>query len=155
MQLKDIKQGWKPVTLAVGLMAGMPSGMYAAVDQYSKIDTVLTNHATSRYIAEVNDPSELMMSEKLMFDALESSWRKQTRFLSSVGDIIGQQDFQAIVAMGETAVPFIGQSIEAQPSTLVWALNMIFKGKISEKKDLTIKEACKLWVKELRRQGWM
>lgn len=116
---------------------------------------MLTNHATSRYIAEVNDPSELMMSGKLMFDALESSWRKQTRFLSSVGDIIGQQDFQAIVAMGETAVPFIGQSIEAQPSTLVWALNMIFKGKISEKKDLTIKEACKLWVKELRRQGWM
>lgn len=155
MQLKDIKQGWKPVTLAVGLMAGVPSGMYAAVDQYSKIDTVLTNHATSRYIAEVNDPSELMMSGKLMFDALESSWRKQTRFLSSVGDIIGQQDFRAIVAMGETAVPFIGQSIEAQPSTLVWALNMIFKGKISEKKDLTIKEACKLWVKELRRQGWM
>ena len=31
----------------------------------------------------------------------------------------------------------------------------IFKGKISDKKDLTIEEACKLWVKELKRQGWM
>ena len=154
MQLKDIKQGWKPVTLAVGLMAGAP-GMYAAVDQYSRIETVLTNHATSRYISEVNDPSELMMNGKLMFDALESSWRKETRFLSSVNDIINQRDFQAIVSMGTQAVPFIGQSIEAQPSTLVWALNMIFKGKISEKKDLTITEACKLWVKELKRQGWM
>lgn len=155
MQLKDIKQGWKPVTLAVGLMTGIPAGLYASVDQYSKIDTVLTNHATSRYIAEVNDPSELIMNGKLMFDALESSWRKETRFLSSIIDIIGQQDFQAIVAMGETAVPFIGRSIESEPSTLVWALNMIFKGKISGKKDLTIEEACKLWVKELRRQGWM
>ena len=57
--------------------------------------------------------------------------------------------------MGEQAVPFIGQSIEAQPSLLVWALNMIFNGKISDKKDLTIGEACKLWVKELRRQGWI
>ena len=155
MQLKDIKQGWKPVTLAVGLMTGMPVGMYPAADQYSKIDTVLTNHATSRYIAEVNDPVELFMNGKLMFDTLESSWRKETRFSSSVQSIIEQPDFQAIVAMGEQAVPFIGQSIEAQPSTLVWALNMIFKGKISERKDLSIEEACKLWVKELRRQGWM
>ena len=154
MQLKDIKQGWKPVTLAVGLMAGTP-GMYAAVDQFSRIDTVLTNHATSRYISEVNDPSELVMNGKLMFDALEASWKNETRFLSSVNDIINQRDFQAIVSMGAQAVPFIGQSIETQPSTLVWALNMIFKGKISEKKDLTITEACKLWVKELKRQGWM
>lgn len=154
MQLKDIKQGWKPVTLAVGLITAAP-GMYAAVDQYSRIDTVLTNHATSRYISEVNDPAELMMNGKLMFDALESSWRKETRFLSSVNDIINQRDFQAIVSMGTQAVPFIGQSIEAKPSTLVWALNMIFNGKISKKKDLTIAEACKLWVKELKRQGWM
>ncbi len=154
MQLKDIKQGWKPVSLAVGLMTASP-GMYAAVDQYSHIDTVLTNHATSRYISEVNDPSELMMSGKLMFDALESSWKKETRFSSSISDIINQRDFQAIVSMGTQAVPFIGQSIETQPSTLVWALNMIFKVKISEKKDLTITEACKLWVKELKRQGWM
>lgn len=155
MQLKDIKQGWKPVTLAVGLMAGAPGGMYAAVDQYSRIDTVLTNHATSRYIAEVNDPFEVVINGKLMYDALESSWRNETVFLSSVRDIIEQRDFQAIVAMGAQAVPFIGQSIEARPSTLVWALNMIFKGKISEKKDLTIEDACKLWVKELRRQGWL
>ena len=155
MQLKDIKQGWKPVTLAVGLMAGMPGSMYASVDQYSRIDTVLTNHSTSRYITEVNDPSELMINGKLMFDALESSWRKETVFLSSVKDIIEQRDFQAIVAMGAQAVPFIGPSIETHPSTLVWALNMIFNGKISEKKDLTIGEACRLWVKELRRQGWM
>ena len=153
MQLKDIKQGWKPVTLAVGLMTGAP--LYAAADQYSRIDTILTNHATSRYIEEVNDPSELMMSGKLMFDELVSSWKKETRFMSSIKDIVEQQDFQAIVAMGEQAVPFIGQSIETEPSTLVWALNLIFKGKISEKKDLTIAEACKLWVRELRRQGWM
>lgn len=155
MQLKDLKQGWKPVSLAVGLMTGIPVEVYSAVDQFSRIDTVLSNHATSRYIAEVNDPSELIMSRKLIFDVLESSWKRETRFFSSIKDIIEQRDFKAIVAMGEQAVPFIGQSIEAQPSLLVWALNMIFNGKISDKKDLTIGEACKLWVKELRRQGWI
>ena len=155
MQLKDLKQGWKPVSLAVGLMTGVPVEAYSAVDQFSRIDTVLSNHTTSRYIAEVNDPSELIMSRKLIFDVLESSWKRETRFFSSIKDIIEQRDFKAIVAMGEQAVPFIGQSIEAQPSLLVWALNMIFNGKISDKKDLTIGEACKLWVKELRRQGWI
>lgn len=103
----------------------------------------------------MNDPSELLMNGKLMFEALESSWKKETRFVSSVKGIIEQRDFQAIVSMGAQAVPLIGQSIEAEPSMLVWALNMIFKGKISDKKDLTIEEACKLWVKELKRQGWM
>ena len=155
MQLTDIKQGWKPVTIAVGLMSGVPAAIYDSVDQFSKIDTVLTNHSTSRYIAEVNDPSELLMNGKLMFEALESSWKKETRFLSSVKGIIEQRDFQAIVSMGAQAVPVIGQSIEAEPPMLVWALNMIFKGKISDKKDLTIEEACKLWVKEPKRQGWM
>ena len=67
MQLTDIKQGWKPVTIAVGLMSGVPAAIYDSVDQFSKIDTVLTNHSTSRYIAEVNDPSELLMNGKLMF----------------------------------------------------------------------------------------
>lgn len=157
MQLKDIniKQGWKPVTLAVSMMAGGPVGLYAAVDQFSQVETVLTNSSTLRYITEVNDHSEVMMSGKFMFDALELSWRKETRFLSSVKDIVDQRDFQAIVEMGELAVPFIGQSIDAQPSAMVWALNMIFKVKISDKRDLTIAEACKLWVKELKRQGWM
>lgn len=155
MQLKEIKKGWKPMTLAVGLLAGGTVGMYTGIDQYSKIETVLNNHITSRYIAEVNDPSEVYLSNKLLFENLLSSWQKNTRMLSSVQDIIEQRDFQAIVAMGTKAVPFIGQSIETQPSTLVWALNMIFNAKISDRKDLTISDACKLWVKELKRQGWM
>lgn len=155
MQLKVIKQGWKPMTLAVGLMAGGVANLYADIDPYSNIDTILNNHITSRYIAEVNDPEETMMNDKLLFENLLSSWLKNTRFLSSVKGIVEQRDFKAIVAMGPKAVPFIGQSIEARPSTLVWALNMIFNGKISDQSDLSISEACKLWVKELKRQGWM
>lgn len=155
MQLKEMKQGWKPMTLTVGLLAGGGGGMYAGIDQYSKIETVLNNHITSKYIEEVNDPSEVFLSDKLLFESLLSSWQKNTRMLSSVQGIIEQRDFQAIVAMGTKAVPFIGQSIEMKPSTLVWALNMIFNVKISDRKDLTISDACKLWVKELKRQGLM
>lgn len=155
MQLNLIKQGWKPVSLALGLMAGGPQNMYADVDQYSNINTIINNHITSKYLAEVSDPAEAQISDKLLFDNLLASWSKHTRFLSSVEGIINQRDFQAIVAMGARAVPFIGASIEAQPSTLVWALNMIFNAKITNNPDITIQDACKLWVKELKRQRLM
>ena len=155
MQLTNIKSGWKPVSLLVSMMAGGAVGMYADVDQYSHIDTAVNNHVTAQYLAEVNDPTESSISDKLTFENLLNSWKENTRFSSSVSSIVEQPDFQAIVAMGAKAVPFIGASIESEPSTLVWALNLIFGTKITNKSDVTIVETCKLWVKELRQQGWM
>ena len=155
MQLKNIKEGWKPVTLAVSMVAGGVMGVQADTDQFSNINTVINNHITSKYIAEVNDPAEAFMSDKLRFNNYLRSWRKNTRFLSSPEDVINQKDFMAIVAMGAKAVPFIGAEIDARASNLVWALNLIFNCKITDRPDTTITEVCKLWVKELRRQNWM
>ena len=70
--------------------------------------------------------------------------------LSSVIDIIEQSDFKAIIAMGYSAVPFIIEEIEKEPSNLVWALNLIYNQKISKNPNITIKDACKLWIKALR-----
>ena len=70
-----------------------------------------------------------------------------TFFLSSVKDIIEQNDFKAIVNMGTKAVPFILEELEREPSNLVWALNMIYKKKITDKPNVTISDACKLWIK--------
>lgn len=155
MQLSNIKRGWKPMSLFVGMMASGSLTMYADIDQYSHVDMTVNNHVAARYLAEVNDPVEARISDKLIFENLLSSWKEDTRFLSSIEGVIEQPDFQAIVTMGTRVVPFIGASIEAEPSTLVWALNMIFGTKITNKPDTTITEACKLWVKELKRQGWL
>ena len=155
MQLRNIKQGWKPVTLAVSMVAGGVMGAMADTDQFSNISTVINNHTTSKYIAEVNDPSEAYMSDKIRFNNLLQSWRKNTRFLSSTDDIINQKDFQAIVAMGEKAVPFIGAEIDTKASNLVWALNLIFNCRITDKPEMTITDVCKLWVKELRQRNWI
>ena len=91
MQLKNIKEGWKPVTLAVSMVAGGVMGVQADTDQFSNINTVINNHITSKYIAEVNDPAEAFMSDKLRFNNYLRSWRKNTRFLSSPEDIINQR----------------------------------------------------------------
>ena len=52
--------------------------------------------------------------------------------------------------MGYSAVPFIIEEIEKEPSNLVWALNLIYNQKISKNPNITIKDACKLWIKALR-----
>ena len=126
MQLEKIKSGWKPVTIALGVVAGGTVSLYSDIDQFSHVYTVINNHITSKYLLEVNNPEESRMNDKILFDNLYNSWRKKTRFISSIDGIIEQQDFQAIVSMGSRAVPFIGETIEVEPSTLVWALNLIY-----------------------------
>ena len=85
------------------------------------------------------------------FDFHLMKWKEKTMFLSSSESIIEDDDFKAIVAMGESAVPYIISEIENTPSTLVWALNCIFNKKITNNPDTTIKEACKLWKKALKK----
>lgn len=70
-------------------------------------------------------------------------------FLSSAQAIITNPNFQAIVNMGKIAVPYIVDEINNNPSTLVWALNIIFDRKITDRPGTTVEEACKLWVKKL------
>jgi len=76
-------------------------------------------------------------------------WKEQTRFLSSTTKIIENEFFQKILAMGKEAIPFILDDIEKSPSTLVWALNIINGYKISEE-DITIEEACRMWLEKYR-----
>lgn len=64
--------------------------------------------------------------------------------------IVNQDDFKGIVSMGYDAVPFILEVIDSKPSTLVWALNVIFNHKISDNPQTTVSKACKLWIKALK-----
>lgn len=146
----NIKNGWKPITIAVGLMASS-ANLYADIDQFSQVNTVLNRNITSRYIQEFDNLSEIAMNERRKFYNYYNSWMEQTQFLSSVSDIIGHQDFQSIIAMGQRAVPYIIEEIKVNPSTLVWALNIIFQRKITDNPKATIDDACRLWVKALNR----
>lgn len=149
MQLGVIGNTIKPLTITVGLAcAGAPA--YADIDQYSEITSVLTNSRTANYIELIDNKEDAYQRMRTRFNVLYKSWREKVVFFSSAKMIIEQKDFQAIVAMGYDAVPFIVDAIEDEPSQLVWALNFIFNAKISNNPTTTISEACKLWVKKLR-----
>jgi hypothetical protein len=79
-----------------------------------------------------------------------SEWENATMFFSNSDQIISEENFKNIVDMGTDAVPLIIDEIDKNPSTLVWALNLIYGEKISDNPHTTIPEACKLWVKKLK-----
>lgn len=82
------------------------------------------------------------------FISLYNAWESNTMLESSVSKIIDDRSFKRIVEMGDKAIPLIIEEIDRNPSTLVWALNLITNSNISTSHRLTISEACKLWVRK-------
>ena len=82
------------------------------------------------------------------FNELYNNWYVNTMFYSNPKMIIEDENFQGIIKLGHQTIPLILSKIENEPSQLVWALNIITKDRISNKKEtLTISDACKRWVK--------
>jgi hypothetical protein len=151
MQLVQLSNKLKPLTLAVGLLSAASTFAYSDIDNYSGILTITSNNRTSEYIKSVDKSDGGLFLNKFRFENHLINWGKKTLFLSSTKAIIENSDFQAIVAMGYSAVPFIIEEIDNKPSTLVWALNLIYNRKVTDNPNITIPEACKLWVKELKK----
>lgn len=152
MQLMSLNKGLKPLTIAAGLLVSSNMLMYADIDQYSDVTSVVTNHRAAEYIREVDNTEGMILIAKRNFNTYFHAWKEQTYFFSSVQDIIEQKDFKAIVAMGRKAVPFILDELEREPSNLVWALNLIYERKITNNPNVTISQACKLWINALKKK---
>ena len=150
MQLVPFSAKLKPITLAVGMFSTTQFA-YSDMDAYSGILSVASNSKTAEHIKSVDKNDYIYFSQKFRFQYHLMNWEKKTMFLSSTKSIIEDEDFQAIVSMGYAAVPFIIEEIENKPSVLAWALNLIYDKKITNKPNATITEACKLWVKHLKK----
>ena len=149
MQLNLLGQAIKPLTLAAGIAFASPA-MYADLDQYSAITSVITSHRTESYLRQMDSNDDKFQRIDRRYKILYESWRRKTAFVSSAKAIVDNDEFRGIVSMGYDVVPFILDTIEKEPSQLVWALNYIFEKKISNNPNTTIKEACKLWVKRFK-----
>lgn len=147
MQLQILNSRLRPITLAATLLSATTTFAYSDIDTHSDISA--TSGSIAKYIDTVDKNDNLRLSLKFKFQFHLQNWEQKTMFVSSVHEIVEDNDFQAIVAMGLQAVPFIKEELESQPSTLVWALNYIFDQKISDKPNLTVTDACKLWIKVL------
>ena len=151
MQLVQLSNKIKPLTLAVGLLSATSTFAYSDIDNYSGILTMTSNNRTSEYIKSVDKRDGALFFNKFRFQNHLINWQKKTLFLSSPKAIVEDEDFKAIVTMGPAAVPYILEEIENKTSTLVWALNLIYNRKVTNNPNATITDACKLWVNELKK----
>jgi CheY-like chemotaxis protein len=59
------------------------------------------------------------------FRLLAVRWRMETRYLSSITESVIHPSYQAIVGMGQAAIPFIIASLRDKPDWWFWALKAI------------------------------
>jgi hypothetical protein len=150
MQLVQLSNTLKPLTLAVGVLSSVPIFAYSDIDNSDGMP-IISNNRTLKYVRSVDKSDNAIWMHQFSFESYLTNWQQKTMFLSSTKSIVEDEDFQAIVSMGESAVPYIIAEIDTKPSTLVWALNFIYNKKITDNPDTTITEACKLWVKALKK----
>jgi hypothetical protein len=148
MQLKS-SSGLKSLTISGALLFSSPVFSYNDFNDLSDVNSVILNPNTQHYIKGTNENIYSGIILKHNFDEYLAKWEKNTMFYSFSNQIIKDPYFRKIVLMGENVVPLIVDEIRNKPSTLVWALNIIYNTKISNKPETTIEEACKLWVKKL------
>ncbi|MCD8207547.1 MAG: hypothetical protein LUD72_06405 [Bacteroidales bacterium] len=91
---------------------------------------------------------EVLMAQphgpEVMFKHYLKHWEDETLFDST--DLFENENFKAIVAMGEKAVPFILQEIAVRPTQLVHALDLIYPGTVEYDGFVPLEKACEMWT---------
>lgn len=59
------------------------------------------------------------------FRSLAERWRKDTRYVSSIHEMVLHPAYQQIIGMGLEALPFIFHELERRPDHWFWALQAI------------------------------
>lgn len=153
MQIKYIGKA-KPIVLTAGLIISGTTFPYLYNENESQEENLkpqVLNIDTSKYIDDLASYTfDDSILARIRFQDYLSKWEKKTRLYSFAKQIISDANFQAIISMKETAVPFIIEDLEKKPSFLVWALNLIYNKKISNDPNITIESATKLWLRKLK-----
>lgn len=152
MQLTRIYGKLKPITITASMAIAGAGAIfsYSDIDKFVDAGNIITNVETMKYLRAYSSIDGVDLYDAMRYEQFKEAWKQNTMFISSAQAIIEDANFQGIVAMGDRAVPYIIRDINESPSTLVWALNMIFKKKITNKANTSIEEACKLWVRSFQ-----
>jgi hypothetical protein len=59
------------------------------------------------------------------FQRLTAQWKKETKFSSSLHDLVANEAYRQIIGMGEDAVPLILADMQVRPARWFWALSAI------------------------------
>jgi hypothetical protein len=87
-------------------------------------------------------------SIRARFLALAGEWRAETKFMSSVADIVAHPAYLAIIAMGPSAVPLILEQMRQRPGHWFVALESItgHKPEIAEEDIGNMRKVTEAWL---------
>lgn len=86
--------------------------------------------------------------DRLVFQELADTWRRDTRFLSSIADMEAHPAFRTIVAAGPTMVPFILEDLEENGTQWFGALDRLTGGAVHVPRHLAgrLRAIKALWI---------
>lgn len=148
LKIKNRRSKLVPLLLGAGAVGLVPFHSTSIEYSEDQINDQLISRETAKYLDDYGDKQigmKLYMESK--FDFHYENWLSETGLLSDVSKIINHEDFQQILSMGNTAIPFILRKIKNEPSPLVWALNILTRQNISKGERISISEAASKWYR--------
>ena len=92
---------------------------------------------------------------KHKFETLVEQWKAETRFVSTVHEMVMQPAYLQIIGMGPVAVPLILKKLAAEPDHWFWALRSITgEDPVPEESRGKLGEMSKAWLEWGKRQGY-
>ncbi|HMR19803.1 MAG TPA: hypothetical protein PKA53_10940 [Sphingobacterium sp.] len=98
----------------------------------------------------LQQPKQLSNALRNEFKSLVATWEEETLFTSSLTEIVLNHAYQRIIGMGNQALPYILEALEAEPNHWSWALKAITgENPVSPEKQGDIYAEREFWL------GWM
>ena len=92
--------------------------------------------------------SRQMESPLFKFNQLKRQWEEESRFLSSISEIVMHPAYQSIIGMGKAAIPFIIRDLVESQNHWFWALKSITgEDPVPPSKRGKIKEMTVEWLR--------
>lgn len=89
------------------------------------------------------------------FERLAGEWRKDTRLLSSLTEMVTHPAYQRIIGLGQAAVPLLLEKLQDQPGQWFWALKAITgDDPVNEESRGDVKAMSDAWLSWGRRHGY-
>jgi len=88
------------------------------------------------------------------FRRLASQWKEESRFLSNTAQMAMLRPYQAIIGMGEPALPFILEELEREPDQWFWALEAITEENPAPQDAAgNVRQMAQAWIEWGRHRG--
>ena len=98
----------------------------------------------------------LMATVENRFRMLADWWKKDTRYVSSLHEMVLHPAYQQIIGMGRDALPFLFEELEREPDHWFWALNAITgEDPVPSEDRGDLKAMTKHWLRWAAKRGWI